>query len=273
MNILLFLATAFAETTPVGQVTTALTYNRIALSVKGQYGSHIPMWEKEDSTLLNNTGIDLMGEFSATPAFTRGGVRAVVLPIAVLKLQGYANAGYYFGNWQTIVGYDSLDANYGENSTIKEYVTDNPERQNAGFGWSAGGSATLQAKVGNVVFSNTTGFSSWHINAPEGETGPGFFEREQEVMMEFGQDSLLDNNTLLLYQIDQKTDQFLRVGNLTTYRHSVNADDTMFRSGLLFVAQRSPSRSHIVIAQSYLNDRAFTSPSDLYIAYAYKYTM
>ena len=273
MSILFLLSTAFAETTPVGQVTTALTYNRIAVSAKGLYGAHIPMWEKEDSTLFNNTGIDLLGEFSATPAFTRAGVRAVVLPVAVLKLQGYANAGYYFGNWQTIVGYDSADYNYGTNAEIEEYITANPERQNAGMSWTAGGSATLQAKVGNVVFSNTTGFASWNVAAPEGEMGPAFFEREMEVMMTFGQDSLLDNNTILLYQIDQNDDQFLRVGNLTTYRHSLNADDTLFRSGLLFVAQRSPSRSHVVIAQSYLNDRAFTSPSDVYIAYAYKYTM
>ncbi len=272
MNLLLLLSTAFAETTPIGQITTTLTYNRIAVSAKGQYGAHIPMFEKEDNALFTNTGLDVVGEFSATPAFTRGGIRATFMPVAVFKLQAYALGGYYFGNWQTIVGYDDLSDNYGTNTEIGDYA-EATGRQYAGIGWTTGGSATLQAKVGNIVFSNTTGFSSWNVATPEGETGVGFFEREQEVMMSFGQDSLLDNNTLLLYQVDQDTDQFLRIGNLTTYRHSLNADDTMFRSGLLFVAQRSPTRSHIVIAQSYITDRTFTSPVQPYIAYAYKYTL
>ena len=272
MNILLFLSTAFAEPTPTGQVTSAISYNRLGVSLVGQYGTHIPMWEKEGNALFQNTGIDIVGEVNTTPAFTRTGMRVTVLPIAVLKLQGFANASYYFGNFQTLVGYDTLGENYGTNSEMADY-SDSTGRQYSGMGWTAGGSATLQAKVGNIVFSNTTGYSTWNITTPDGENGVGVFEREKEIMVALENDTVLENNTLLLYQIDQETDKFLRIGNLTTYRHSMTADDTLFRTGLLFVAQKNPNKSHIVIAQSYIQDRAFNSPIVPYVAYAYKYTL
>ena len=194
MNLLLFLATAFAESTPIGQVTSALSYNRIGLSLVGQYGTHIPMWEKEGSTLFQNTGIDVIGESNSTPAFTRAGMRVTVTPLAILKLQGYAFGSYYFGNFQTIIGYDTLGEDYGTNSDMADY-TDDTGRQYAGAGWNAGGKATLQAKVGNVIVSNTTDYGTWSLNAPEGENGEGYFEREKEVMLAFGSDQTLENNT------------------------------------------------------------------------------
>jgi hypothetical protein len=272
MSFVLWLSTAFAESTPIGQVTTAITYNRLALSANGQYGLHVPKWEKEDNILFQNTGIDVVGELSATPAFSRLGMRATITPIALLKLQGYAFASYYFGNFQTIVGYDTLDENYGENSEVNAYA-DASGRQYAAPGWNAGGKATLQAKAGSIIFSNTIDYGMWSVNAPENETGEGFFEREKELMMAFGSETAVENNTLLLYQIDKSDDVFYRIGNLTTYRHSIIADDTLIRSGLLFVAQPKENRNHVVIVQPYLQDRAFTSLTKPYVAYAYKVLM
>ena len=120
--------------------------------------------------------------------------------------------------------------------------------------YNAGGNVVLQAKVGNVVFKNTADYSYWNVVQPEDEVGKGdyTFEREKEVMIEFGGDQILENNTLLLYQIDREEDNFFRVGNLTTYRQGMGTDDVLFRTGVIGIAQTSESNFHIVIVQSYL---------------------
>ena len=266
-----------SETT--GQVTTALTVNRIALSSIGQYGLNIPKWEQDGNALRQGTGITTIGEISATPAFTRAGGRVTITPLAILKLQAYGFGHYYFGNFQTVVGYDTASSVYGDNNAIADYVASEEAngvtRQTSGMGWSAGAKMTLQAKVGNIVFSNTVDFGQQTVVKPEDVVGTATFEREREVMVNFDGDQIVENNTLLLYQVDRSEDQYLRVGNLTTYRHSIGADDTMLRSGLLAVYQPKDKRNHVLIVQHYLQDNlGYTSRNvsgfSPYIAYANK---
>ena len=276
LSLLSTLANA-AETT--GQTTTALTINRIALSSITQYGLKIPKWEEEGNAIRQGTGITAVGEVSATPAFIRTGGRVTVTPLAVLKLQAYGFGHYYFGNFQTIVGYDTPTSVYGDNSAIADYVdseaANDVVRQTSGMGWSAGAKMTLQAKVGNIVFSNTIDAGQHTVIKPEDVVGTATFEREREVMINFDGDQIVENNTLLLYQIDRSEDKYLRLGNLTTYRHSIGADDTMLRSGLLAVYQPKDKRNHVLIVQHYLQDNlGYTSDNATgftpYVAYANK---
>lgn len=279
MILLSLLSTLAHAVETTGQTTTALTVNRIALSSVTQYGVKLPKWEEDGNVLKQGTGITAIGELSATPAFTRIGGRVTVTPLAVLKLQAYGFGHYYFGNFQTVVGYDTASSVYGDNNAIEEYVTaedaNGVTRQTSGMGWSAGAKMTLQAKVGNIVFSNTVDYGQQTVIQPDDVVGTATFEREREVMVNFDGDQIVENNTLLLYQIDRSEDQYLRVGNLTTYRHSMGADDTMLRSGLLAVFQPKPTRNHILIVQHYLQDNlGYTADNATgftpYIAYANK---
>ena len=259
-----------AQAEQFGTVTSAISFNRIGLSLVGQHGLYVPKWEKEDSVLFQNTGIRFIGEINTSPSFARAGGRIILNPIAVLKIQGYGFADYYFGNFQTVVSYDSLSANYGTNSEIADYV-ESEKRQYSNTGWHAGGNAVLQAKVKNIVILSSFDYSHWNIAVPEGDNGVGFFEREKEVMLSYGGDQIFENNSLLLYQIDKDEERFMRVGSFTTLRKSLIAADTMLRTGLLWSLQTSQNKSHIVMLQGYLNDRSYTSIFPPYIAYAYKY--
>ena len=134
------------------------------------------------------------------------------------KIQGYGFGHSYFCNFQTIVGYDSLEANYGYNPEIAEYV-DDTGRQYSGMGTHFGGNIVLQAKIKNIVVLNSTDYSHWNINRPLGEEGKGFFEREKELMLQFEKDQILENNALVLYQVDQKED---RLFDLVLLQHIEN---------------------------------------------------
>ena len=270
LSLLSSLAQAEVET--IGNTTSVIGFQRISVSLIGQYGVNVPKWEKEGSALFQGTGLQFVGETRNSPAYTRNGFRATVTPIAVLQLQAYAFGSYYFGNLQTILAYDTPQYNYGTNADIASY-SENTGRQYSAFGYNAGGNIVLQAKVGKVVFKNTADYSYWNVLQPgeEADKGNYTFEREKEVMIEFGGDQILENNTLLLYQIDREEDKFFRVGNLTTYRQGMGTGDVLLRTGVIGIAQTSEFNSHIVIVQSYLQDRAFEPTSVPYFIYAFKH--
>ena len=268
MFFLLSLLQAQAE--QFGTVTSAISFNRIGLSLVGQHGIYVPKWEKEDSVLFQNTGFRFIGEVNTSPSFARVGGRVILNPIAVLKIQGYGFGDSYFGNFQTVVSYDDLSANYGTNSEIADYV-ESEKRQYSNTGWHAGGNVVLQAKVKISSYFPVFDYSHWNIEFQR-ETMVLDFEREKEVMLSYDGDQIFENNSLLLYQIDKDAERFMRIGSFTTLRKSIVADDTMLRTGLLWSMQTSKQKSHIVMLQAYLNDRSYTSLFPPYIAYAYKYT-
>jgi hypothetical protein len=92
-------------------------------------------------------------------------------------------------------------------------------------------------------------------------------------MIAFDGDQILENNTMLVYQKDQGENSFYRVGSLTSYRQSFQADDRLLRSGLIAMVNLGGNGMHIVIAQPYLVDRTFEGAwSAPYLAYAFKYS-
>ena len=62
---------------------------------------------------------------------------------------------------------------------------------------------TLQAKVGNIVFSNTID-AGQHTVIKTNMSWVQQHLRENEVMIDFDGDQIVENNTLLLYQIDRR---------------------------------------------------------------------
>ena len=271
MLFFFFALQAQAQAKQFGTITSALSYHRLGLSIIAQHGKYVPKWEKENSILFQNTGIRLVGELNVSPSYIQPGFRFIVQPIAIVKIQGYGFGHSYFGNFQTIVGYDSLDFNYGNNSVIAEYV-ENTQRQYSGFGTHVGGNIVLQAKIQDFVVLSSTDVSHWNIRRPSGEDGNGFFEREKEIMLQLEGDQILENNSLVLYQIDQKEDQFIRVGSFTTFRKAIISEDVLLRTGILFSMQKNLHISHILICQGYLQDRSYTDLWPSYIAYALKYS-
>jgi hypothetical protein len=256
---------------PVLNGTLGLTSNRLGFSLDTRYGLRFPMFEKEGSTLFNNTGLTAQGTSYLSPAYMRWGGRVTFSPLAIIDLTGYGAYSQYFGNFQTIVDYDAPNQDYGNNKEIAAYVTDT-SRQYSGKGWNFGGALTLKAKVGPFIALANENYSYWSVKVPEGATGDYFFEREQEVMMAYSQSRLSNFNGLLMWE-SQNPRTLIRVGSITTHRYSFEAEDTLFRTGLIgIVGKKEKVYSHTFIVQGYLEDRAMTDFFPPYIAYAFRFT-
>ena len=253
---------------PAFNLMTGLSTSRIGLTADARYGIWQPMLEKEGSVLRANTGLKAQAVLNATPAFARLGGRVTFSPLAIVDVTAYGMADSYFGNFQTIVDYDSADANYGTNSEIADYV-DETGRQNSGRGWHMGGALTLKAKAGPIVILLNEDVSQWRIQAPEAADGDWFFEREAEVMMAFGDEQYFNFNGLLMFE-HKSASRLLRVGSMTTHRQTTQAEDVMFRSGMILITgQLQKQYAHTLIVQPYIESRAMaTFPP--YVAYAFR---
>ena len=267
----LFLGLAQADVQPATNVAVGLSNWRVGFSIDARHGIRIPLFERDDSVLFQGTGLKAQAAINTSPAYFRGGGQVTFSPLAILDLSGYGMYDAYYGNLQTIVDYDTASANYGSNADIATYVESNPARQGSGTGWHTGGAATLKLKVGPVIVLSSTDVSYWDIQRDEA-IGNYFFEREKELMMEFGGDTLLQENALVLYEINFEEQQSnLRVGSITTYRQTFRAEDVLLRTGLIAMYNQSNGLTHALLIQPYLQDRSFSGSFPPFAAYQFRY--
>lgn len=259
------LGVASAQVKPVYEVSGASSYQRAGLSFVGRPGLKVPLWNQQDSVLFGDTHLTPSLDVQVSPAYLRSGARVVFSPIAVFDLTAYGAWDTYFGNFQTVVGYPTADTNYGTNDDIAEMSAN----QASGSGWHAGGAAKLKAKAGPVIVVANGDFSHWNIQADV--AGDWFFEREAELMMPLGGGNLFKGDGVLLYEMEVGNDYLLRVGSLTSYRITPDADDTLLRTGLLTTFGYH-NWTHALIVQPYLIDRAFDAAGVPFIAYQAKWT-
>ena len=280
LALLTLLGTASAaDVTPTFDGRLSLAYWRLGTQANIKPGVSIAMpWADPDNVILAPAALKLEAEVAGSPAFVRAGGRVTFSPLAVLDITPYGYYDRYFGNFQTIVGYDSWDANYGYNDDIEAYVGQTGA-QAPGAGYHYGVSTTLKAQVGNVIVLLNGDWSDWNVSAPElAADYDYFFERELEVMMRMGHaggDNLVQGNGVLLYHWDKDEDDrwYMRVGSLTQYRMTTTADDRLLRTGALVqVSTRDETLTHTVLAQAYLRDRAYEKALPPFLAYQVKWT-
>ena len=227
-------------------------------------GIQQPLFRKKDNILFQNTGFVAQLGADVSPSFLRYGARAIFTPIEVLDISAYAMKNHYFPIFQTLVGYDSPDANYGRNADIDVYKIDQG-RQDRGGGWQAGAGLTLKAKVGSVISLINTNIEHFVVQAATPQ-GDWFWEPEKEVLIQAEGSTMVDGAFLLMNEWE-RGDSIVRVGSITTYRNSIEANDTLLRSGAIGFLQVSPRVTHILLVQSYLIDRAF-STGHPFVAYS-----
>lgn len=264
-------SSAFAiDSNPIIEGKFQFSQWRPGLALDTKTGAKFSMLEEEGNPLREGTGLSTTADIRVNPAYVKGGATAVFSPLAILDVR--AGAGYiqYFGNFQTIIGYPTADTNYGTNEELAAYVADT-QNQGPGGGWYALGGLTLKAKAGPIVVLLDGAINHWNIESDV--EGDWFFEREQEVMLQFGGDQVLSLNGVLLYELDNNPDdeRFLRVGNLTSRQASFGGEDTLLRSGLLVVWNRSAHFSHTFLVQPYVVSRAQPTVPPM-TAYVLKYT-
>lgn len=126
-----------------------------------------------------------------TPAYGQIGVNLEWMPVLFLKLNTRYDLFSFFGDFGSLLSFDSPDARFG------------PQQIDGLSGKEETASAqrfmlrpTLQAKVGRFYISNQTDLSYYRFNGD----GPYFFEQENDVLL-MDKDELLSNKTYILYEV------------------------------------------------------------------------
>ena len=207
----------------------------------------------------------------ANPAYLRGNARAIYSPMSIIDISAHGGLDYHFGSVATVMGFPSADAEYGDDAAMNALWEEG--NHSSATGWHAGASVTLKAKAGPLIVMLNGDMTHWNVNAEDNVEGDWYFEREQELMLALGGGQVLSLNGIFLYEIDRDLSDgaSLRVGNLTTRRTSIAAEDELLRTGLLAIWTRNEHFSHILTVQPYLRDRAFTSAMPPFVGYIVKY--
>jgi hypothetical protein len=233
-----------------------MSYWRFGSNANIWYGIQQPLFRKEKNILFQNTGIVLQVGTTLSPAYVRYGVRGVFSPIEVLDVSFYTMRNSYFPIFQNLVDYDSRTVNYGRNTDIDTYSSNNDRHHNGG-GWQAGVGLTLKAKVQSFLVLINGNLDYWNITSAN-QQGEWLWEPEKELLIRANGESILDGATLFMNEwILERQKRFLRIGSITVYRHAMSSQDSLLRSGLIAMYQSSEHLSHILLAQVYLEDRAF----------------
>ncbi len=256
-----------ADVHAVTDTTVAASHWRSGFQADLRYGARLALFEKAGKPLFQDTGLTAMGTLGLTPACVRTGGRITFSPLAIVDFHLHGGLDWYFGNFQTVVGYDSAAADPGTNREIADRVAAGGSRA-PGKGFHAGVQTVLKAKVGPVVILGSLDVVHWNVQADVDEDW--FFEREEEVLLGLGGDQSLDANFLVLYQHDIDESKWIRAGSFTTLRAGLTSGDQILRSGLL-LSRSSGDTSHTLIVQPYLKSRTFSVTDAPYVAYAFKY--
>ncbi|MCB9761919.1 MAG: hypothetical protein H6739_18980 [Alphaproteobacteria bacterium] len=265
-------AVAADRVSPDASVQGAITFVRVGMNADLRGGVKLDLWSKEGSTLFSDTYLKVHAAAIASPAYVRAGGRVSFEPIALLNVSAFAFYNAYFGNFQTVIGFDDPAFNYGTNDDLEAYE----DNQGTGGGLSWGVSPTLKARGGPIIVLLNAEYSQWYVTAPD-VTGDYWFEREYELMIGMNKDAILTSNNLLLFEWDWNPEDrmFLRVGSITRYRRALgDTEDALLRTGL--IAQFSTKDGHLVhtlLASAYLKDRAYTKPFPPFLAYTIKWTL
>jgi hypothetical protein len=255
-----------ADLQGVSDATVAASNWRAGFQADLRYGVRLPLFEQENKALFQGTGLKAMGTLGLTPAFVRAGGRLIFSPLAIVDFHLHGGADWYFGNFQSVVGYDNPSANPGTNAEIASSVALDGNRA-PGTGFHAGVQSVLKVKVGPVVVLGSVDFVHWNVQADV--AGEWFFEREEEVLLALGGDQSIDANGLVLFQHDLDASRWIRGGSFSTLRAGIGSGDEMIRSGLL-LSKGNEALSHTVIVQAYLKSRTFSVSDAPYVAYAFK---
>jgi len=252
------------------EISFSASYWRIGMTFEGKKHLFMPMWEKEDNPLFQNTGLKFTPKGSINPAFGRAGLQVTASPLAILDINAHGGYSAYFGNYQTLVGYPTADTNYGTNEVLETYVDDTGNRSE-GTGWNVGGGVTLKAQAGPMIMLVNTDVTHWNVSADV--EGDWFFEREQELMLALEGDQVVSVNGILFYEIDKDPADArkLRAGALVTRRHSVAAEDVLLRAGPLVQWTQGEHIVHTMLSQLYLVDRTYDVSMAPFTAYVIKY--
>ncbi len=262
LTLLATLANA-AESGPALQLDAAFTMFDQGLSSLAKPAWKQTLWDKEGSLLLDGTHVTPAAWLQLTPDFARAGGELSFSPAAVFEIRGHALATQYFGNVNTIVGFEDKKDTYGPDDR-------EGQEKNSGSTVRTGIAPILRAKVGSVVVV-LAGEQQWVKLTADDLDEPYWFEPESQLLL--ARNETITSGTGLLAWSGTVSDWEIITGLLGTWRSAAKSGDSLLRVGPMVKAQGKDSKiSYLLLVQPHLKDRVF-GPSQPFTAVQARYAL
>jgi len=233
-------ALAETDTLEITELDLVGLYNPLGLSVSVKsYQRRV--YRHDPLPLWDGLYYQLGGQALVTPAFSRAGVHAEWLPIAILKLRAQIDRLYFSGAFGSLLTFNTA------NESFDDDVIENREgEERSGYGNRSSFQITLQTKHQHFIVRNIT--EQVHYQFPG--SGPYYLERENELLLARS-DSVLSNQIYVLYET--KTPAYQRmIGPYHSYVSVDKSGNKSERLGLTWYQQFNKKMATLNNARWYL---------------------
>ena len=197
-------------------------YNPEALAVLAD-ASYVDVYHTDNSPLWNGLYIKGGSQLSISPAYATFGAHFEWMPIAIAKLHFQYDYYHYFGQYGSLLTFDSGKAPFG-----KGVLKDRKGEEQSGDGSRFLFQPTLQAKFGNIIAMNKLTMAYYTFSG----SGNFFYEQEYDTLLK-KHDYLLDNQFQVFYEFSKtKITKTFLIGPYYEVTHARGAAITRKRLGL-----------------------------------------
>ena len=216
-------------------------YNPLGISLSAK-AYHRQIYHHDAAVLWDGLYYQWGGQANINPAFSRFGVHAEWLPVAVVKLAVQYDRLFFSGNNGSLLAFVSSNDAFGDDALKAmegDEVSAEGERKLLHI--------TLQAKVDNIVVRNITDISDYKF--------PGnaayYLEREYEILLA-KDDQLISNQLYLLFEHINATGNKRYLGPYHDYIHGKKSGLTRERLGVTWFQQYTTALAGIQNPRWYL---------------------
>jgi len=241
----------------------AATMFDTGVSILARPGWRQSLWDEDGSVLRTDTHVAPSALIQVTPDYVRAGGQVILAPLAIFDLKIHGSSAWYFGNVNTLVGFENATDSYGPSDRSDQAKV-------GGRSTRFGAMPVLKAKAGPVVVV-AAGEKQWVDLQSEDLNGTYYFEPETQLLLA-KKDSVTLGTGILAWSGVVGNDWNVLAGALATWRSAEQSGDSLLRVGPLVKVQKGESPfSTLLLVQPHLQDRVFAT-SQPFVALQVRYT-
>lgn len=232
----------------------------LGVSVTSRLRYTLPLYRDRSGVLWDSTRVEIGLSNQLSPAFDDLAVEVMVEPVAVLDVAARAGVRYaYDGLGFGFAALPSYDADYDDPGDLS---------YRSAPGWFAAVTPRLKGQVGPVIVANALSVVYFDFS---GTGASHFYEQVYDIALQT-RDHLLQNTTLLLYDLPVQAPRVVRVGGTYLFQSVPGSGERTRRIAMVGIWEEPIGRSRrrlsvALVLGPYLEHRTYqATPADLFVA-------
>jgi hypothetical protein len=145
-----------------------------------------------------------------SPAYDRLGAFVEVAPLSVLDVRVGLEPVYYFGTFNSMIGFPGYDARFDDRARQGLRAEG---RARAGLAGRAYVAPTVKVKIGRVIARAHADLEWWRARPPG---APFFYEPTRDTLLDARGDAMMTAETLVVYELSRRAGRKLLAGPVHT---------------------------------------------------------